>query len=343
VTAPSLIVGLGAVLVVGSMLASRADGQQSRRSTETSSRASAPGLTYMGNSIGRAVATDGKRYAAYLVADGTARVLDTHGRTFKDFAVPPDPHPRLRTVAAVGGGYIMLGDSVTVVPHPKLVEITTGKVVDVDARPWAIRWDGVSLIGAGRHWISGDAVASHGGVGAFLNWRTGGVAADLPTYYEPRNTARATPDLNRAELWRPMCRPLRRRSSHDPKTGEGSGVWRRYQYRPPLGLTTSPTGRLLLERCGRRKVTTLSRCRKGCGFAQLGAGVVTWQAGRRGHFYRARTRCRRSWKIPAPSSHVAAAAHTSKRVFISTIDPRSYGQLQPRPTWAIYTAALPSC
>jgi hypothetical protein len=202
------------------------------------------------------------------------------------------------------------------------------------------------LTGAGRHWISGDGATSHGGSATFLNWRTGRVAADVSSIYEPGNTARAVPDLNTADLWRPMCSPLRRRSAYDPKTGnttDGGGVWRRYQYRPPLGLTTSRTGRILLQRCGRQRVATLSRCRKGCGFAQLGGGIVTWWEGHRAYFYRARSRCRRSWDIPAPVSHLAAVAHTSGRVFVSTIDPVSYGRLQPRPFWRVHTAPIPSC
>jgi hypothetical protein len=319
-TVSRLIVGFGVVLVVGGMLTARAEAAES------------PALSYVGNSIGSAVASDGKRYAAYYVSEGSTRILDEEGRTLRDdVAIPADPWPLFRTVEAVGGGYVLLGSSVAVVPPPKLVEIATGSVLDVDARPWAIRWDNVYLTGVGRHWLGGDGVTSHGGSDTFLNWHTGRVA-------EPGgNSARATPDLNTAELWRPMCSPLHRRSSR------GLGLWRSFQYRPPLGLTTSRAGRLLLLRCGQRKVTTLSRCRKGCGFAQLGGGLVTWREGRRAYFYRAHTRCRRRWVIPAPATYLATVAHTSKRVFISTIDPVSYGKLQPRPVWRIYTAAIPSC
>ena len=203
--------------------------------------------------------------------------------------------------------------------------------------------DTVYLRGVGRNWLSGGGVSSHGGNDTFLNWHSGRVANDAPSCYEPRNTARAAVDLNRAEPWRPLCSPLRRRSAFDPKTGEGDGVWRSYQYRPPFGLTTSVGGRLVLDRCGRRKTTVLSRCRGGCGFAQLGGGVVTWRDRRRAYFYRARTRCRRSWKLPAPASYLAAVAHTSARLFISTIAPQSVGVLEPRPLWKIFSAALPSC
>jgi hypothetical protein len=294
-------------------------------------------LSYVGNSLASPVATDGKRYAAYFVAEGSTRILDQEGRILRDVAIPADPLPFFRTVEAVGGGFVLLGSSVAVIPPPKLVEIATGSVLDVDARPLAIHWDGVSLTGVGRQWIGGDGVTSHGGSDTFLNWHTGRVAGDVPTYDEPANSARAAPDLNAAELWRPMCSPLHRRSSH------GRGVWRSFQYQPPLGLTTSRAGRLLLLRCGQRKVTALSRCRKGCGFTQLGGGIVTWREGRNAYFYRARTRCKRRWVIPAPATYLATVAHTSKRVFISTIDPVSYGKLQPRPVWRIYTVATPSC
>lgn len=341
VTTSPLLLALGVALSLGGLLTPCARAERSRREPATPGPSTALALRYLGTSVLRPVVTDGKRHAAYLVTERTARVLEEQGRPLRDVELPPEPLTLPRTIEAVGGGYVLVGDAAHGAPRPTLIEIATGKVVDVDARPWWELWDNWQLMGVGRQWLGADGVSSHGGADTFLNWHTGRVATDYRL--EPRNTARAVPDLNVVSLWRRMCSPLRRRSSFDPEIGDGRGVWRSYQYRPPFGLTTSRAGRLLLERCGRRGAIVLSRCRRGCGGAQLGAGIVTWSERRRAYLYRARAKCKRSWLIPGPRSHLRALSRTRRRVFVSTIDPASYGKLEPRPVWTIYTAALPSC
>jgi hypothetical protein len=92
-------------------------------------------------------------------------------------------------------------------------------------------------------------------------------------------------------------------------------------YRPPYGATRSGS-RLLMGRCGARRLSVLSRCPRSCSDPVVGDGFVAWTAGvspaRRTLYVRLIDR-RRTWRWqlepPAQASdHLVAAV--GQRLFV---------------------------
>ena len=102
------------------------------------------------------------------------------------------------------------------------------------------------------------------------------------------------PDLDDAQLWRPLCPPLRRAPDRYYEDGRG---YLPYAYSPPLGLShrAFPYRALRVGRCGRERPLRISRCKRPCVAAQLGAGSVAWRERGRIRLYRGASRRRASW------------------------------------------------
>ncbi|MEA2219288.1 MAG: hypothetical protein QOJ35_1914 [Solirubrobacteraceae bacterium] len=118
-------------------------------------------------------------------------------------------------------------------------------------------------------------------------------------------------DVDQQDLTRRVCAPLSQQYIDGLR---GNSVAVPPAYRPPYGATRSGS-RLLLGRCGARRLTVLSRCPRSCSDPVLGYGFVAWTAGlspaRRTLYVRLIDRRRTwRWQIKPPlqqSDHLVAA------------------------------------
>ncbi|MDP2710703.1 MAG: hypothetical protein Q8O56_05755 [Solirubrobacteraceae bacterium] len=154
---------------------------------------------------------------------------------------------------------------------------------------------------------------------AYVNRSTGRVAYSTGEVSRARRHVRLITDVDRDDLTRPVCAPL------VPKLVPGEGradvVVAPLAYRPPYGATRSGS-RLLIGRCGARRLTVLSRCPRTCSDPVVGEGFVAWIEGtsrtRRTVYVRLADRAR-TWRwrvdVPAqPSGHLVAAV--GRRLFV---------------------------
>jgi hypothetical protein len=158
-----------------------------------------------------------------------------------------------------------------------IVDIARNEIV---ARPtWQPRSESEEVDAVGREWLRLRVSGYHYSGRGYVNWRTGRLATGFPS------RARAAADLDEPGLWRPLCSPLRRRRDRsDPY--DNHPFHRDYQYLPPYGLTQRDGGdraagirdggALLLERCGQKRPTVLSRCWRWCADPKLGPRHVVW-------------------------------------------------------------------
>jgi hypothetical protein len=240
------------------------------------------------NFVGTAIAparTDGVRYAAFDLDGDRTRVIDT--KTGLSFTKANPPTCARRTgfanlgVAALGDGYLLWEcyGQYPYGPHldARIMEIRSHRVV----RPAGIDAvnqsgsEGASLAGIGSRWLKLITSGYHySGAPSFLNWITGEQRYD-------DGTSRQVADLNSADLTVSLCTPLRREPNKgidDPYNAVG-GLYKRYSYEAPFGLRHQLDEPVVLDRCGSNSPVTLTKCRRGCLDAQLGAGIVTWSAG----------------------------------------------------------------
>jgi hypothetical protein len=177
----------------------------------------------------------------------------------------------------------------------------------------------------GRHWLGADYISSGVRQVAFVNRATGQVIPYAAVAGSIRDGRRVTPDLDRADLMRPLCAPLRPRAVRDDR---GEPVPARFAYSPPYGATRSSTPggtRLLLGRCGDRATSVLSRCPRTCADPAVGDRAVAWLEGtsqttrtlRVRLIDRARTW---SWRVAVPPDRRGSAdplvAVLGRRVFV---------------------------
>jgi hypothetical protein len=154
---------------------------------------------------------------------------------------------------------------------------------------------------------------------AYINRTTGKVVYSTGEVSRARRHVRSISDADQDDLTRSVCAPL------VPKLVSGEAradvVVAPLAYRSPYGATRSGS-RLLMGRCGARRLAVLSRCARTCSDPVVGDGFVAWMEGssrtRRTVYVRlldrART-CRWRVDVPAqPSSHLLAAV--GRRFFI---------------------------
>jgi hypothetical protein len=269
---------------------------------------------------GRALlASDGQR-VAYASAPSHIRVI---GRDLREVASVPTPSGC--AWGDFGGGALLWycdradGHS-GLAFHGIAYDIATRAVTQLQPPPvpastatgdlptrWTIgrRWLGVAYISSGVDPI------------AFVNRATGKVIPYATVSDSVRVGRRVTPDLDRADLMRPLCAPLRPRSVQGDR---GQMVPARFAYRAPYGATLSnaPSGtRLLLGRCSDRAMSVLSRCPQTCADPALGDRAVAWLEGtsqttrtlRVRLIDRARTW---SWRVAVPPTARAPPTRSSR-------------------------------
>jgi hypothetical protein len=250
--------------------------------------------------------TDGKRFvvvtrASRGDADGVASVAVFDDRTRRTRTLPNGC-----PVPAIGSGFLL--SACTDRPW-RVFDLARGTDQAIPPIPWRPP-DGAddpynTVAEIGSRWMAIDQAHLHDGTERrFEDWRTGRVRA------EPRATA--FPDLDRAALARPMCRPLRR-----PAVGD-------YQYERPYAVHTTSSAALLLSRCGRRAAVLGHKVRS----AQLAGGMLTWLSIHPGHgsapwryIVHARTlRTGRTtlWRVTLrPPQEVASVQHTAGALYVN--------------------------
>jgi hypothetical protein len=252
--------------------------------------------------IDGSVVADGKRWAAWSPAPGTAVVLDDRSGTRRRLSIPPCP------LGGVGGGWLLLtcSDPVDRQDDPVLVDVRTGQATNVggdDLKADAL--DFVRFTGVGAHGILVTVDGYHHEDVYAFDWRSR-KRHDL-------DDRRRTVDLDRPALTRPLCAPVER--SVDPWAGDpyvngppylpiaSEGRWA-----AELATRRNGPGAVRLWRCGQRRPRVLERCH--CRDVSAGAGMVAWQSGRARALDLASGR-RRSWRSAGEGyARVAQAGRT---------------------------------
>ncbi|MDP1847875.1 MAG: hypothetical protein Q8K79_08790 [Solirubrobacteraceae bacterium] len=173
--------------------------------------------------------------------------------------------------------------------------------------------------GVGLHWMT---VYYDADTRAYVNRTTGRVVYSPGEVLRARRHVRLITDVDQDDLTRSLCAPL------VPKLVPGEEradvVVAPLAYRSPYGATRSGS-RLLIGRCGARRLTVLSGCARTCSDPVVGDGFVAWMEGTsRTRTLNVRLLGRgRTWRwrvdIPAqPSQHLLAAL--GRRLFILAPD-----------------------
>jgi hypothetical protein len=208
---------------------------------------------------------------------GSIRVFDLGaGEPARPFGIPPGCGP--------GGEGALRGDRLVLAcaDGARLMDLASGAAQPVPGAAAAgIGGPDSGVLSAGSVWAEGwtrDATVFFELAGARVD-RSEGAANELP-------------ELDSPSLWRRMCAPLTRTRDRD-----GYRRFLPYAYSPPLGLDhrAFPYRPLRVDRCGRERTLRLSRCRRACVAAHVGAGSVAWRERGRIRLYRGATRRRASW------------------------------------------------
>jgi hypothetical protein len=289
--------------------------------------------------VGRGqIQTDGERYAVLQEEGLNPRIIDdATGQTYE--LTPPAGGCRVHGVSL---GYALWTCNVGFGElAPPLTNIQTGAALPVPGWDTFMRWWRLSnhtdaLAGLksfptisrfGRHWIETSWACYHCAPAyQYLNWHSGALVAGLP-----ESRVRLA-DLNDRDLEVPLCAPLRRRV--DPEAFASSYVLP-YDYQPPWGLPSidpqDEGSRLVLDRCGRRRPITVSRCPgRRCSSAQLGAGYLTWAEGRNANAFILSSRKRlRLPAVPGAAGGTVSVQHTRRTIYVSG-DGSVYARRSPR-------------
>jgi hypothetical protein len=268
----------------------------------------APRLVDVGVTNGEVFA-DGDM-AAFQGESGSVHVY-TPGR-WRMLQPPPraceGPTPRL---VAAGGGLLLFDTSCeerTLIGS--IVDVATGRVrttVPIESQGERGR-DAFGDVG--RHWVRVHYGGYHWHDVRYVDWRTGAVEGD--DAWRPHSY----PDLDRRDLFAPVCRPLRRPQNqstdsyvHGPRYldyqqrgGWGVARWKD-SYSPGHDRWTSK-----LQRCGSERPLL-----KVLGAPMLGRGIAVWVA-ERGKPVALRLRDRRRF-VWRPYAWVAGVA--GRRVFVA--------------------------
>lgn len=212
------------------------------------------------------------------------------------------------------------------VPVGRVVTLVDGAVLETsdntgdESRTW---------LGLGRHWLAASVTGYHYSGLSLIS------RGDQPE--RAPNDAFHAIDLDRRDLFRPLCSPLRRSAADVSEESTGAGAYNPFLYEPPFGIDAAGRpGPLLARRCGSRAPIVLSRCTRGCDSLQLGAGLVSWSEGRRTVRVRSlRDGWTRTWHLRR--TDVCSVAHIAHRLFVNAGDGTNY----PCDTSEILTADLP--
>jgi hypothetical protein len=150
---------------------------------------------------------------------------------------------------------------------------------------------------------------------SYVNRATGKVVYSNDESSNAARHVRLITDLDQDDLTRRVCAPLAPRLVGEFPTRIAPLV-----YRAPYGATLIGT-RLLMARCGARRLSVLSRCPRSCSAPVIGDRFVAWTEGtsltRRTVYVRLADRGRTSrWRVQAPPSRHPVAA-VGRRLFIA--------------------------
>jgi hypothetical protein len=244
--------------------------------------------------------SDGERWAAIPVVDGM-EVLDGRGDTITrrtvDLAGPCDAQfgiPR-----GVGGGFVLVECSYrSNQVRPRLLVYDLVARTFTDALGTEVMYrsaEGATVNGIGRRWIAIGLSGHRGGSTlVLLDWRTG--RSILPRELAANHVR----DLDLTAGERRVCRTI-----HKPRSSR-----RLFAYRSPFALsdqgTVRPGSKLVLGRCGGRRVT-LMRSAKGLRGASLGASAAAWVDGATIRARGLRTGAVKSWRTPRDTPSLGLA------------------------------------
>jgi hypothetical protein len=283
----------------------------------------APGFRLAGQATAPAQADS--RYAAWPLADGAVKVLDTSTGRRKNHTAGTGC-----SFAALGSGRLLwkcgYGN------EAEVRELATGKVTRV-------RFTGgdssTHFRAVGRHWFH--VVVSGNHYGNLSSWVR--IATGESRTSAQRQVAGEVEDLDSPGLYRPLCRPLRREAdpSYEPDTiGNFGDPYLPYEYEAPYGAHVIGSGRqVLLDRCGRGDQRVIGT---GTLDLQLSDGWVTWSKGLRVRGLRPADSRRFDWHLGGlaeQSDRLVRAAHTRRHLFATT-EPREHPGV-----WRVYAARLP--
>ncbi len=264
--------------------------------------------------LGTGLISDGGR-VAYMSAPGHVRVIDEH---LDEIASVAEPGCLWRSF---GGGALLWNCQ----PAPAY-PFGYSAIDDLGAKPRIVlgsprlapgghgetpTWSAVGL-----RWMTVDF---GGQWHAYVNRATAKVVEANVELTRAFKHSRLVSDVDRDDLTRAVCAPLL------PKTVpglRGDSVVAPLAYRPPYGATLSGS-RLLMGRCGARRLTVLSRCRRACSDPVVGDRFVAWTEGtsqtRQTVYVRLADRGRTwRWQIqPAPQFNRLVAA-IGRRLFVLT-------------------------
>lgn len=125
--------------------------------------------------------------------------------------------------------------------------------------------------------------------------------------------ARSTFDLDRAELERPLCAPLRAPARGLAVRGRDAATTTLDAY-PELGLPYLDA--VAVRRCGRRAPVFEHTCRRACASVSLGPAGLLWVEGRRVRLWRRGTAA--PVTVTRPPAFGARAVQTRQRIVVGS-------------------------
>lgn len=239
------------------------------------------------------IIADGDRWAAWQPDASTTRILDARTGTLTDVAVPEACRERTsqtvgagsgsgRGLTAIGGGQLAwtCATTGTVSTYPTLLDLTTmtahlpaglatllqpvrdGYYRTPCVGPWT---------GLGTRWVRAACYGDKSDFPLDLDWRRGTVAPMAPAL-----ARRTVGSLDTVTRTRTICAPVlvaRRRTQSGIRGSRADGPLQAAGW--VVGTTPVP-GPLVMQRCGTRRLITLSACPRFCAVGTLTGGWLAW-------------------------------------------------------------------
>lgn len=277
--------------------------------------------------------TSGGRYAGFLVADRTIRVLDTFTAGSYDAAIPASCADPV-TLAAVGGDQALVSCAnrleIGSEGLPTLLDLPSGAWHEPVGAATFLRHEregdnSARFDAVGVRWLAGTVTGYHSYARTFLDWRTGtSVVGDGDAFHQP--------DLDAAEVLAPLCPPLKRR--HNPESIDEQPFFD-FPYEPPYGIV----GRRL-RTCGASDHGLLLDRAPAGGF-RVSDGWVTWSTGQQARAYLPSCGVRFSWPLLGADGqpHGGEVSHTARTLFVGIA---AHDGPRPGP-FRILARARPDC
>ncbi|WP_354697326.1 hypothetical protein DSM112329_02950 [Paraconexibacter sp. AEG42_29] len=240
--------------------------------------------------VSGAVLADGERWAAWQPDASTTRILDGRTGTLTDVAVPDACLARAgapfdagagRGLTAIGGGQLAwtCGTTGTVTTYPTLLDLRTMTVRLPAGLPTLLPSPASFYLppcpgawtGLGTRWVRASCPGEKSEYPLDLDARRGIVAQTAPIL--GRRTVDSLDTISRT---RTLCAPVLA-SRRQTQSGVRGFTQRSPQEASGWVIGTTPRrGPLVVQRCGTRRVLTLSACRPSCSVGTLTGGWIAW-------------------------------------------------------------------